>query len=302
MPIEIKGVSYDYNAASRGNGKKKGRKERESTVRMASPALYGVELTVHEGEFLGIIGHTGSGKSTLLQLLDGLILPTEGEVLIDGISTLDKSRRREARAAMGLVFQYPEYQLFEETVEKDIAFGPKNLGLSEQEQTERAREAMRLVGLAPEKFAAKSPFELSGGEKRRAALAGTVAMRPKYLALDEPMAGLDPHGRAEILEMLEDLRRTTGCAIIMVSHSMDDIARHADRVAVLVHGRLARVGTPQEIFSDAEGIEQTGMSLPQAAKLAAMLRARGMDIPADAITAERVTEAIMELTRGEVSR
>lgn len=301
MPIEIKGVSYDYNAASRGNGKKRGRKERENAERMASPALYGVDLTIHEGEFLGVIGHTGSGKSTLLQLLDGLILPTEGEVLIDGISTIEKSRRREARARMGLVFQYPEYQLFEETVEKDIAFGPKNMGLSEEEQTERAREAMRLVGLDPERFAAKSPFELSGGEKRRAALAGTVAMRPKYLALDEPMAGLDPHGRAEILAMLEDLRKTTGCAIIMVSHSMDDIARHADRVAVLVHGRLARTGTPGQIFSDTEAITGNGLSLPQAAKLAALLRERGMDIPGDAITPEQVTEAILKRKRGEVS-
>lgn len=303
MPIEIRSVTYDYSAGSRGNGKtKKEKKVRESTVKMASPALYDVSLTIREGEFLGIIGHTGSGKSTLLQLLDGLILPTAGTVTVDGISTLDRSRRREARALMGLVFQYPEYQLFEETVEKDIAFGPKNLGLSEEEQAERVREAMRLVGLDYERFSQKSPFELSGGEKRRAALAGTIAIRPKYLALDEPMAGLDPHGRAEILDMLENLRQTTGCAIIMVSHSMDDIARRADRVAVLGHGRLMRVGTPGQIFSDAGIEEQTGLSLPQAAKLAMLLRARGMDIPMDAIRSEQVTDAVLAAVGKEASR
>ena len=298
MPIILNNVTYDYTAGSR----KKGKAEKNGNGQTAAPALYGVTLTIHEGEFLGVIGHTGSGKSTLLQLLDGLILPTEGTVLIDGISTLDKKRRREARALMGLVFQYPEYQLFEETVEKDIAFGPKNLGLSEQEQTERAREAMKLVGLDPEKFAEKSPFELSGGEKRRAALAGTIAMRPKYLALDEPMAGLDPRGRAEILETLEQLRAATGCAVIMVSHSMDDIARHADRVAVLSHGRLTRVGTPMEVFSDTEAMANDNLTLPQAAQLAEGLRARGWDIPRDAILSEQVTGAILSAVRGEGSR
>ena len=260
MPIVIEQLSYAYGPAGQDGGAR-------------AAALCGVTLTIGEGEFLGVIGHTGSGKSTLMQQLCGLLAPTSGSVLVDGFDTRDKQQRKKARALVGLVFQYPEYQLFEETVEKDVAFGPKNLGLSEEEALVRAHEALALVGLPPERFAAKSPFDLSGGEKRRAALAGILAMRPKYLALGEPMAGLGPRGRRAILAVLERLRGETGCAIIMVSHSMDDVARHAGRVAVLEQGRLVMLGTAAEVFARAKERAGMGLAVPQAARLALLLGA-----------------------------
>ncbi len=242
-------------------------------------ALRDISFTVEEGEFLGIIGHTGSGKSTLVQHLNGLVQPTSGRVLVDGLDMADRKLRMQGRAKVGMVFQYPEYQLFEETVAKDIAFGPRNMGLSEEEIAERVNEALLLVGLAPEVFAEKSPFELSGGEKRRVALAGTVAMRPKYLVMDEPMAGLDPRGRKSILDMIVQLREKTGCAVVMVSHSMDDVSRHADRILVLNEGELLMLDTPAAIFRQANRLTEIGLSIPQASQLALALRARGVDVP-----------------------
>lgn len=263
MPIVIEQLNHAYLAGSP----------------LSFPALTDITLTIREGEFLGVIGHTGSGKSTLMQHLNGLLLPTSGSVRVDGFDTLDKKQRVSARRLVGMVFQYPESQLFEETVRKDIGFGPKNLGLSEPEINARVDEAMRLVGLDPDVFGEKSPFDLSGGEKRRAALAGTLAMRPKYLVLDEPMAGLDPRGRRQILDMIEELRQRTGCTVVMVSHSMDDVARHADRIAVLSAGKLLAVDTPSSIFTRADELVKIGLSIPQATELAGLLRRRGFDVP-----------------------
>ena len=265
MPIEIEQLSHTYLPGSA----------------LAYPALADITLSITDGEFLGVIGHTGSGKSTLIQHLNGLLLPTTGNVLVDGLNTHEKKLRKQIRSLVGMVFQYPEYQLFEETVERDVSFGPKNMGLKEDEMHERAWEALRLVGLPPEEFAEKSPFELSGGEKRRAALAGILAMRPKYLVLDEPMAGLDPRGRREILALIESLRRDNGTGIVMVSHSMDDVAMYSDRIAVLDQGSLGMLGTPEEVFSRAEELLNMGLNLPQATRLVRALRQRGVAIERD---------------------
>ena len=265
MAIQIQQLSHTYMPGSQ----------------LAYPALGDLSLTIQDGEFLGIIGHTGSGKSTLIQHLNGLLLPTAGNVLVDGLDTREKKLRKQIRSLVGMVFQYPEYQLFEETVARDIAFGPKNMGLAEVDIATRVTEALRLVGLNPDEFAEKSPFELSGGEKRRAALAGILAMRPKYLVLDEPMAGLDPRGRHEILGLIESLRREFGTGIVMVSHSMDDVAMYADRIAVLDRGSLFMVGTPEDVFSHSEELLAMGLNLPQATQLVRALRARGVEIERD---------------------
>lgn len=265
MPIVIEQLSHTYLPGSA----------------LAYPALSNLSLSISDGEFLGIIGHTGSGKSTLIQHLNGLLLPTSGSVLVDGLDTREKKLRKQIRSLVGMVFQYPEYQLFDETVERDVSFGPKNMGLEEAEISARVTEALTLVGLSPAEFAEKSPFELSGGEKRRAALAGILAMRPKYLVLDEPMAGLDPRGRREILSLVESLRRDFGTAIVMVSHSMDDVAMYADRIAVLDQGSLFMVGTPVEVFSHSAELLEMGLNLPQATQLVRALRTRGVDIERD---------------------
>ena len=265
MPILVEQLSHTYLPGSA----------------LAYPALADITLTIPDGEFLGIIGHTGSGKSTLIQHFNGLLLPTAGQVLVDGLNTREKKLRKKIRSLVGMVFQYPEYQLFEETVERDVSFGPKNMGLGAAEVHERALEALRLVGLPPEDFCEKSPFELSGGEKRRAALAGILAMRPKYLVLDEPMAGLDPRGRREILALIESLRRERGTGIVMISHSMDDVAMFADRIAVLDQGALGMLGTPEEVFSRGEELLRMGLNLPQATRLVRALRARGFAIDRD---------------------
>jgi len=241
-------------------------------------ALTDVDITINDGEFFAIIGHTGSGKSTLIQHFNGLVQPSSGTVTVDGLDLRDKKQRLQARRLIGMVFQYPEHQLFEETVLRDIAYGPKNMGLPEAEIRERAFEAMRLVGL-PESYAEKSPFDLSGGEKRRAALAGIIAMRPKYLVLDEPMAGLDPGGRKDIMNTILGLREALGCAIVMVSHSMDDVAKYAERVAVLNAGRVFKVGSMEEIFADPDTLVSIGLDIPQAAQLAQRLKVKGVDVP-----------------------
>lgn len=265
MPILIQQLSHTYMPGSQ----------------LAYPALADVSLTIEDGEFLGIIGHTGSGKSTLIQHLNGLLQPTAGSVLVDGLDTREKKIRKQIRSLVGMVFQYPEYQLFEETVERDVAFGPRNMGLAEEEIATRVSEALVLVGLNPSEFAEKSPFELSGGEKRRAALAGILAMRPKYLVLDEPMAGLDPRGRREILALIESLRHDFGTGIVMVSHSMDDVAMYADRIAVLDQGSLFMVGSPEDVFSHSTELLEMGLNLPQATQLVRALRKQGIDIEHD---------------------
>ena len=253
-------------------------------------AVDNVSLTINEGEFFGIIGHTGSGKSTFIQHLNGLVQPTGGKVTVDGFDMSDKKQRQKGRALVGMVFQYPDYQLFDSTVLDDVAFGPKNLGQSEDEAKKSAAEAMKTVGLDPELFGEKSPFELSGGEKRRAALAGIIAMKPKYLVLDEPMAGLDPSGRRDVVATIDALRRELGCTVIMVSHSMEDVARSAERIAVLNEGKLYALGTPDEIFSKTQELIDMGLDAPQTARLAEALRQKGCDVPESIYTNERFIE------------
>ena len=260
---------------------------------LAFKALSSVSLTIEEGCFTGIIGHTGSGKSTFLQHLNGLLLPSEGTVTVDGLDTKNKANLKQIRSRVGIVFQYPEYQLFEETVLKDVMFGPKNMGLSEDECRDRAVEALEQVGLNPKHFSDQSPFDLSGGEKRRAALAGVLAMKPKYLALDEPMAGLDPRGRKEIMALLSHFQKDLGCTVIMVSHSMDDIAKCAEHVIVLDRGSVVMSGTPREIFSREEELEKLSLSVPQVVKLTHLLIKNGMDLPSDIITPSELASALL---------
>lgn len=256
-------------------------------------ALDDVSLTIHDGEFIGLIGHTGSGKSTLVQHLNGLILPTSGKITVDGMDLAEKGTdRRAIRRRVGLVFQYPENQLFEETVAKDIAFGPKNLGLAEEEIDRRVRTAMRRVALDYDKLAQRSVFELSGGQMRRVAIAGVLAMEPQTLVLDEPCAGLDPRGREEILGLISDLHRESGATIVMVSHSMDDVAALAERVIVMNHGKVAMDGVPREIFSRGEELRAIGLDVPQAVELAQKLREKGFDVPEGIYKIEEVRAAV----------
>ena len=256
-------------------------------------ALDDVSLTIHDGEFIGLIGHTGSGKSTLVQHLNGLILPTSGKITVDGMDLAEKGTdRRAIRRRVGLVFQYPENQLFEETVAKDIAFGPKNLGLGEEKIDRRVRTAMRRVALDYDKLAQRSVFERSGGQMRRVAIAGVLAMEPQTLVLDEPCAGLDPRGREEILGLISDLHRESGATIVMVSHSMDDVAALAERVIVMNHGKVAMDGTPREIFSRGEELRAIGLDVPQAVELAQKLREKGFDVPEGIYKIEEVRAAV----------
>ena len=256
-------------------------------------ALDDVSLTIHDGEFVGLIGHTGSGKSTLVQHLNGLILPTSGKITVDGMDLADKNTdKRAIRRRVGLVFQYPENQLFEETVAKDIAFGPKNLGLDEAEIDRRVRTAMRRVALDYDKLSQRSVFELSGGQMRRVAIAGVLAMEPQTLVLDEPCAGLDPKGREEILGLISDLHRESGATIVMVSHSMDDVAALAERVIVMNHGKVAMDGAPREVFSRGEELRAIGLDVPQAVELAQKLREKGFDVPEDIYKIEEVRAAV----------
>ena len=262
-------------------------------------ALDNVNFAVNRGEFIGIIGHTGSGKSTLMQQLNGLLKPTSGSVLLDGQDIWsDKKLTRQARFRVGLVFQYPEYQLFEETVYKDIAFGPKNMGLSPEEIDRRVREAAGFVGLTDKQLEV-SPFDLSGGQKRRVAIAGVIAMEPEVLILDEPTAGLDPVGRAEILGNIESYRKAKNATIMMVSHSMEDVARLTDRLLVMNGSRLAMDGAPGQIFTHAEELQEMGLSIPQVTQV--FLHLRKLGIPVENVyTIGQAVAEIMRIKGGAV--
>ena len=275
--LEVKNVTYTYSIGTPFEHK----------------ALDNVNFSVYSGEFIGIIGHTGSGKSTLMQQLNGLLKPTSGTILLDGKDIWsDKKLTRQARFRVGLVFQYPEYQLFEETVYKDIAFGPKNMGLKPEEIDRRVREAAGFVGLT-EKQLEVSPFDLSGGQKRRVAIAGVIAMEPEVLILDEPTAGLDPIGRAEILANIESYRRAKNATIMMVSHSMEDVARLTDRLLVMNGSRLAMDATPAEVFTHAEELVEMGLSIPQVTEV--FLHLRKMGIPVENVYT--ISQAVAELKR-----
>lgn len=263
-------------------------------------ALDNVNLVIEDGEFLALIGHTGSGKSTLIQHLNGLLEPTSGRILVDDIDITNKEAKlTEIRKKIGLVFQYPEYQLFEETVEKDIAFGPTNLGLDEAEVKKRVKDSMEAVGLKYEEYKEKSPFELSGGQKRRVAIAGVIAMNPEVLILDEPTAGLDPGGRDEIFELIKTLHRKHNITIILSSHSMDDMAKLAKTIIVMNHGKIEFMGTPREVFnSNAIRLKEIGLDIPQTIELAIKLRERGFDIRQDILTIDEAKEEILRVMRG----
>ncbi|MGP1563674.1 energy-coupling factor transporter ATPase [Filifactor alocis] len=260
-----------------------------------SVALKNVNFEVKNGEFIGLIGHTGSGKSTLIQHLNGLLKATSGKIYIDGmdLTSADVSLT-EIRKKVGLVFQYPEYQLFEETIERDIAFGPSKLNLSAEEITKRVKEAMQMVGLNYEALKDKSPFELSGGQKRRVAIAGVLAMKPDILILDEPTAGLDPKGRDEILNQIRVVQQTYGTTIILVSHSMDDVSRLVNRLIVMNRGEVAFDGTPRQIFAHQKKMEAIGLGVPKVVELSNRLREQGWEISEDILTLEEMKEAILK--------
>ena len=282
MSIEVRHLTHCYSEGSA----------------LSTVALSDICMTIADGGFLGIIGHTGSGKSTLVQHLNGLLKPTAGQVLVDGEDLNGEHvNRRALRQRIGLVFQYPEYQLFEETVAKDIAFGPKNQGLPKEEISERVRYAMDCVHLDYEKYSERSPFELSGGQMRRVAIAGVLAMKPAVLILDEPTAGLDPRGRDRILTMLEELHRRENTTIVMVSHSMDDMARLATRLVVMAEGKILASGTPREIFAQEEMMVSAGLGVPEAARLCRALREKGLDLPADLYRPQELKEHLLRLWR-----
>lgn len=258
----------------------------------AKKALTDVSFSVEKGEFIGLIGHSGSGKSTLIQHLNGLASPESGEVILDGINIFaDKKNLRAARAKVGLVFQYPEQQLFEETVFKDIAFGPGNMGVSKEEIKLRVEEACELAGIS-EKLLSKSPFELSGGQKRRVAIAGVVAMKPEVLILDEPTAGLDPKGRNKILSSIKALHSSTDMTVILVSHSMEDIANNADRIMVMNRGRLVMDDKKESIFERTQELKEIGLGIPMVSEVFSRLRQRGYELPKGIYTVEQAKEAL----------
>ncbi|MBQ9210788.1 MAG: energy-coupling factor transporter ATPase [Clostridia bacterium] len=280
MSIEVRHLTHTYGEGSA----------------ISTVALDDVSFAIEPGEFIGIVGHTGSGKSTLVQHLNGLLKPTSGQVLVDGQDLNGEGvNRRALRQRIGLVFQYPEYQLFEETVAKDIAFGPKNQGLSSEEIDRRVRKAMDSVHLDYAKYAEQSPFELSGGQMRRVAIAGVLAMEPEVLILDEPTAGLDPRGRDRILSMLEELRAKDHTTILMVSHSMEDMARLATRLLVISEGKLVADGSPREVFARRDLMTSIGLDIPESAKLCAALRAAGYDLPADLYRPDELKEQLLRL-------
>ena len=280
--LEVKALSHIYSAGTPFEHR----------------ALDNVSFTVNRGEFIGIIGHTGSGKSTLIQHLNGLLKPTSGEVLLEGKSIwTDKKTTRQARFRVGLVFQYPEYQLFEETVYKDIAFGPRNMGLSKEEIDRRVREAAGFVGITEQQLGV-SPFDLSGGQKRRVAIAGVIAMEPEILILDEPTAGLDPEGREEILENINEYRKAKNATIMMVSHSMNDVARMTDRLLVMNKSHLAMDGTPLEVFRRAEELLEMGLDIPEITRVFLKLQKMGLDVE-PVYTMDQAVEILTRMKGGQ---
>ena len=267
---------------------------------MAHEALSHIDLKIEKGSITGLIGHTGCGKSTLLRMLNGLSKPDSGKILLDGHDIWEDPKKIAAvRFRVGLVMQYPEYQLFDDTVASDIAYGPRNMGLSTEEITARVKEAAAFAGLADE-LLEKSPFELSGGQKRRAAIAGVMAMRPEILVLDEPAAGLDPMGREEIFAGLARYRAESGATVVVVSHSMEDMARYCDRLVVMNDGKILLRGTQSEVFGRADELQSIGLGVPDITKLCALLRAGGMPLPDDIYTVEAATAAIAPLLGGDV--
>lgn len=282
MPVEVRDLSHVYNEDSP----------------FSAAALKGVSLTIADGEFLAVIGHTGSGKSTLIQHLNGLIRPTGGTVVVDGMDIADKGTNlREVRRRVGLVFQYPEYQLFEETVYTDIAFGPKNMGLSKEEIDARVHRAAGFVGISEAELQ-KSPFDLSGGQKRRAAIAGVIAMEPDVLILDEPTAGLDPAGRESILENIRAYQAAQHAAVVMVSHSMEEIASNVDRLIVMEKGTAVMNGAPGEVFSHAAELVAMGLNVPCMTQVLLQLQQLGVDVPASAYTVEQAADLLAPLLKG----
>lgn len=279
MSIKIENLSYTYMPKTPFEKK----------------ALININCEFYDGEFIVLIGHTGSGKSTLIQHLNGLLKPTEGKIIVDDIDITDKKvKLTNIRKNIGLVFQYPEYQLFEETIEKDIEFGPKNLGLSEEEITRRVKRAMKMVDLDYDTYKDKSPFDLSGGQKRRVAIAGVIAMEPKVLILDEPIAGLDPKGRDDILNQIRKLHDDYKITTIMISHSMEDVAKVADRVVVMNHGSIVLDGKVSDVFKEVDVLEDIGLGVPQVTYLLRELRKKGFDISDDIYTIKDAKKAILE--------
>ena len=280
--LETKNLTYTYGAGTP----------------FEKTAVENVNLSVEKGAFVGVIGHTGSGKSTLIQMLNGLIRPTSGQVLLNGEDIWAKPKEiRRVRFQVGMVFQYPEYQLFEETVIKDIMFGPKNMGLSDEEALKRAKEAAHFTDLKPE-LLEKSPFELSGGEKRRAAIAGVIAMEPEVVIFDEPTAGLDPAGCASILGNIRDYQKASHATVLMVTHSMDEVAQLADRMLVLNEGTIEMSGTPREVFSHAARLAEIGLSVPQVTALFLRLRELGVDVDPTTFTVEQAVPQLRALLEG----
>ena len=278
MSITIKNLTHKYNEG----------------MPFEKTALKDINIEIKTGEFVGIIGHTGSGKSTLIQMFNGLIKPTMGQVLVNGEDiNSDKVKKTEIRQKVGLVFQYPEYQLFEMTVREDVAFGPKNLGLSEEEVNERVHYALEAVGL-DESYYEKSPFELSGGQKRRVAIAGVLAMKPETLILDEPTAGLDPKGRNELFGQLQKMHQELGLTIVLISHSMEDVARYAQKLIVLYKGKIAYEGTPREVFAYGTKLEDIGLAMPQIRYVMAALKEKGMPIDPDVLTVEEAASQLIK--------
>ena len=283
MSIQVKNLEHIYNPG----------------LPHESKALDDVSFEIEDGQFVGIIGHTGSGKSTLVQHLNGLLKPTSGQIIVDdedltaeGISLIDVRKR------VGLVFQYPEYQLFEETVAKDISFGPRNLGLNEYEILERVKEAMELVNLPYEQFAEKSPFDLSGGQKRRVAIAGVIAMKPKILILDEPTAGLDPKAHQDVLKMIKDIHNKEGNITIFVSHNMNDVAKLSDKILVMHGGKCVLQGTPKEVFAKDDYLKEIGLDLPDVTQLLQNLQCRGVTVPKGVFDIDTAEEFIVNLIKG----
>ncbi|MBS4882693.1 MAG: energy-coupling factor transporter ATPase [Peptoniphilus harei] len=262
-------------------------------------AIDDINLKIEENEFIGLIGHTGSGKSTFIQHLNGLLKPSSGEIILDGMKVnKSSSNLTELRKKIGLVFQYPEYQLFEETIERDIAFGPGNLDLSEEEVLNRVKSSMDSVGLDYETYKDKSPFELSGGLKRRVAIAGVLAMEPKVLILDEPTAGLDPRGRDEILSEIKNIHEKRKITVILVSHSMEDVAKIAERIIVMDKGKVFLDSNPREIFRNEDKLLSVGLGIPQITSLMRALKKKGLDINEDSITVEEAKESLIKYLRG----